>query len=273
MNAQSQARRISMHHLCALDVTHAELILLASRLQCDHVCVFTHVPEWLHAYFPEANDPAMLALMQKHSAETGVTVHNIEYFPIDEATDPDTFRNGFARGADLGAERAAVHINDPQRDRAIETFQRVCTIAGEYGLRIGLEFTHFSQVRSLMEANQIIDDAACDNADIVLDALHHFRSGGTIADIAKVAPTRIGYAQICDGPAEISEDMRLIEASVERGVPGTGDFPLQAFVDALPKGPVLDVEVPLQSLLDKGISPDERAGLGVRAVRALLGLG
>ena len=98
------------------------------------------------------------------------------------------------------------------------------------------------------------------------DALHLFRTGGTLDALRAVDPAVIGYAQICDGP-----DLRVtgdyLDEAMHRMVPGTGVFPLQKFVGILGAQVDLDIEVP--GFGSQG-NPGERAMRAVIASQKLL---
>lgn len=266
----SRANPLSLHHLTALDVSPAELVSLAATLGCDHVCLFTQVQPETRALFPAVEDEAMLRAVIDRCAATGVTVCDLEYFPVTADVDISAYRGALERGARMGAQRATAHIHDPERDRAIATFAALCDLAAEHGLGVGLEFTHFSKVNSLVEALDFVGQAGRNNGDVVLDALHFFRGGADPASLAGMNLSRVGYIQICDGPAEITEAERMHEAGAERGVPGEGDFDLRAFAAALPRGPAIAVEVPQASRMRAGVPPLERARTAVEASRAIL---
>ncbi len=269
--------RLSLHHLTVLDVAPEELVSIAAALGCDHVCLFTQVQVATRAMFPSVDSDAAAAAVAERCAGSGVTVHNLEYFPIVEGVRVESYGPALERGARLGAARATAHIHDPEPARGLAAFAALCDLAGAHGLRIGLEFTAFSQVRSLPEALAVVEAAGLDNADVVLDALHFFRSGGHVMAL-EGAPegalegmsARVGYAQLCDGPATIEEADRLHEAVHERALPGSGTFPLAQFVSALPPAVVIDVEVPQAARRAAGVPPLERARLAVEATRRFL---
>jgi sugar phosphate isomerase/epimerase len=261
---------LSLHHLTALDVSPPELVDIAAALDCPHVCLFTQVQPETRAMFPAVEDEAMAAAVAERCAATGVRVHNLEYFPVAPETVPRLYRPALERGARLGARRATAHIHDADRGRALARFAALCALAGEYGLNIGLEFTAFSNVNTLDAALAFVADAGAENGDVVLDALHFFRSGDDAAALASMDLSGVGYVQICDGPARITEDERMQEAVAERGLPGEGAFALAAFVAALPPGPVIDVEVPQSARMAAGVPPLERARLAVDAARRFL---
>src|SRR5205823_9643384 len=118
---KSSANPLSLHHLTALDVAPPELVSIAAALGCDHVCLCTQVEDATRAIFPCVEDEAMVAAVAARCAETGVTVHNLEYFPDEPLVNVELYRGGLERGARLGARRATAHIHDPDPGRATDT--------------------------------------------------------------------------------------------------------------------------------------------------------
>ncbi len=267
------ARPLSLHHLTALDVSPPDLVTLAAALGCDHVCLFTQVEPEVRSLFPCVEDEAMVEAVATRLRQTGLTVCDLEYFPVRPGLEMDAYRPALDRGARLGAGRATAHIHDPDRDRALGAFAALCRVASDCGLAVGLEFTHFSRVNSLAEALAFVADAGEPNGDVVLDALHYFRSGERATDLAEMDLSRVGYVQVCDGPAAIAEADRIAEAVGERGVPGEGVFDLATFVANLPPGPAVAVEIPQARRMAAGVPPLERARLAVEATRGLLSAG
>jgi sugar phosphate isomerase/epimerase len=155
----------------------------------------------------------------------------------------------------------------------LASFAALCDVAAEFGITMGLEFTGFSQVCTLEAALAVAVAADKANGEVVLDALHFFRNGGEGAALPSRDLSKVGYVQMCDGPNTIAEDQRFHEAVQERGLPGTGAFPLVTFAAALPPYPVIDVEVPQAAKMAAGVPPLERARLAVQATRRLFGSG
>ena len=261
---------LSLHHLTVLDVAPADLVDLAAELGCDHACLFTQVEPATRGVFPCVEDAAGVAAVAARCAASGVSICDLEYFPVKPGLDVTDYAAALERGARLGATRGTAHIHDPERGRALETFAALCDLAAPLGLNIGLEFTYFSQVNSLVEALAFVADAGRANGDVVLDALHFFRSGADPSGLAAMDLSRVGYIQICDGPLAITEEARMIEAGSERGSPGEGQFDLPAFIAGLPSGPAIAVEVPQARRMAAGVTPLDRARAAVTATRQLL---
>ncbi len=83
-------------------------------------------------------------------------------------------------------------------------------------------------------------------------------------------PHIIARAQLSDGPAEMPPDRQFAEAIGDRLIPGEGALPLREFLAALPDGITVGLEVPMTSLQEQGVGPDERVRRTVTATRALL---
>ncbi|RTL67611.1 MAG: sugar phosphate isomerase/epimerase [Pseudonocardiaceae bacterium] len=142
--------------------------------------------------------------------------------------------------------------------------------------RIGLEFMRFTRIPTLADAVATLDDIGAEPGDaaVLVDALHLRRSGETPADVAAVAataPERIGYWQICDGPAADPADLDGVvdEARHHRLAPGEGDLPLHDLVTALPDGLPVSVEVQSDRLAASH-DPVARARHLMQATRAVL---
>jgi sugar phosphate isomerase/epimerase len=263
------ARPLSLHQLTALDASPAELVAIASTLGCEHVCLFTHVPERARHIYPAVTNETRQAVADGLE-RSGVSLFNLEVFPLTTDVALDEFRAGLELGASLGARRATAHIHIEDAAQATETFAGFCDLAAEYGIGAGIEFNAFSKVRSLAAAAGLIAAVARHNADIVLDCLHAVRSGAEPEEIAAHAD-QIGYAQICDGPREVARDARWAEAIEERMIPGDGDFPLAAMLRHLHPSTVIEVEVPQARAAAEGVRSLERARRAVEGARRFTG--
>ncbi len=259
---------LSLHHLTVLDATPLELIEIAGTLRCDHVCLFTHVPEEGRQMFPSVGR-ADIPVVREALDRAGVSLCNIEFFPIDGKPDYSAFEEALAVGQALGATKATVHVHGLDDDEAVRWLRDFCDRAAPFGIVPGLEPNAFSAVRSVAHATALIRRVERDNLAMVCDALHLVRSDGSVADVAD-ASTLIGYFQICDGPLEIADGDRWHEAIFERGIPGTGAFPLREALPLLQPGTVIDVEVPQKAARKAGVTGLERARRAVDATRSIL---
>lgn len=262
---------LSLHHVTVMDVGPAELISIAAEVGCQHVCLFTHVAPEALQLFPCAWDSATVNAVAQRCADTGVSAHSLEYFDVYPEIDLDIYRKGLEIGARLGARCATTHVRDSDPQRAIDNFARFCDIAGEFGISPSIEFTTLAGPDTLSAALEIIEGANRANGGLALDTLHLFRCGGTVADVAKLKPGIIKSVQMSDGPLRLQNpDDYMSETLFERQIPGEGEFPFRELFKYIPSGMVVDVEVPLQSFRNRGVSALERARLAVNGARRVL---
>jgi sugar phosphate isomerase/epimerase len=108
------------------------------------------------------------------------------------------------------------------------------------------------------------------NCGVNVDTWHHFRTGGTLADIARLEPSRVGAVQLNDVAAEPWEDL-LAETAQNRQLPGQGvsdsGAVLEAFWNAGVRVP-LNLEVFSARL--QALAPREAARELAESMRALL---
>src|SRR5690606_10864060 len=97
-----------------------------------------------------------------------------------------------------------------------------------------------------------------------------FRSGAGLSDVVALDPAVIGYVQLCDVPLISSFSDYADEARFERLTPGDGELPLQRFVEILPSGVMVGLELPMRSKAEAGIGPVERRAAAVARTRQLL---
>lgn len=258
---------LSLHQLTALDASPARLVELAGAEGCDHVCLFTFVPEAARGRYPlvsAADVPDLSARM----ADAGVSLRNLEVFPLDGSEDFDAFARALQTGAKLGATKATVHVHEVSGiGEAVDRFGAFCDLAAGFGIIPGLEFMGFSAIADIGVAAAVVRGAGKGN--IACDVLHLIRNGGSVADVAAHADI-IGYAQLCDGPLSRPREEWWAEAVRARELPGSGEFPLVEIVRTLRDGTVIEVEVPRADDAKAGMTDAERVSRAVAATRTVL---
>jgi sugar phosphate isomerase/epimerase len=163
-----------------------------------------------------------------------------------------------------------VNGNDPDRSRLTDQFAALCALCAEHGLGVGIEFMMSTQVRTLGDALALIERSGAGNAAVTVDALHLARSGGSPRDVAALAAAQISYVQLCDGPAQPPDQGYAREAAAERLLPGDGELPVRALVDAVGPDVMLGVEAPSRRRTERGVPADVYAGQAMDAVRRVL---
>jgi sugar phosphate isomerase/epimerase len=201
---------------------------------------------------------------------TGVRILQVELVSLGRETDTRAYRGLLEGGAALGATRVVASGDDPDDLVVIERLAALCELAAELDMVVDLEFMPFRAVATLPQALDIVGATGSDNACVMVDALHLFRSGGSVADVAAAPPARLGICQLCDAPSRAPASAHLAtEAREGRLLPGQGELPLQELVATLPPEVSYAVEVPLAAPHGELPAP-ERAALLYGAAAPLL---
>jgi len=238
---------------CALDVDAATLVRAAATAEFDAV--------GLRASGPHAvADPAEL---QALAADVGVAIHDVEVHRIGTDADPTEL---FETAAALGA--AAVLVVSDLADLAATTaeVERLTQRCERLGLVLGLEYMAWTTPANAADALTVARRTGC---RLVVDVLHHHRTGATAAALREIVDAgALGWLQLCDAPAAAPGDV-LHEARHDRLPPGDGQLPLAALLDALPDDVMVSVEVQSDRLAGNHDALARAQLLHARATRAL----
>jgi sugar phosphate isomerase/epimerase len=261
-------RPLALHQLTAAEVSPVELVSIADTVGCQHVCVFAYLPVPnlpFQTVTPEIV-PELLSLI----AHTGVTVTNIESFPLSEEIDVESFCPALDLGARIGAKRVVTIVFDTVQARAAEKVARLCDLAAERDMDVGLSVEGLTPgCASLETGRDLLRLADRPNLGLGLDCLHLVRTGTTMDEVAALPAEAFAYAQLCDG-GDLAVRSDYLPEVFERMVPGEGVFPIAAFLDALPAATPVDIEVPSAILQQNGVPAVERARRAAEASRAAL---
>jgi sugar phosphate isomerase/epimerase len=233
----------SIAQFTALNASPVDYLHAVARAGSDFVSLMVNAPGKGTAIPLVNNDN--LAEVAQVLADTGLKVANVECFMLTPNTDVAAFEPALARGAQLSAIGATVLVYDTEEARVQANLAAFCQLAGQHNLRASLEFLAMSpRWNTIIDAAALIADCNLPNLGIGVDILHLIRSGGTAADVARLPAELIHYAQLCD-----SNDLRsgidyAEEAAANRLLPGEGVFPTTAFLQALPEGTLVEIEVP-----------------------------
>lgn len=176
--------------------------------------------------------------------------------------------------AELGAANLLCVSSDPDPQATAAKLQLLVDRATGTGVRINLEFGLFTEVGTIGAARSIVETLDGANKSVLVDTLHWSRSGGTGAEIAALPREWLGYAQLCDAPAEppdlTSRDAIIDDAINRRVAMGVGGLPIAEMVEALPDGLPVAIEERSQVLRDRFPTLPERAREVARTSRAWL---
>ncbi|MBA4353140.1 MAG: sugar phosphate isomerase/epimerase [Novosphingobium sp.] len=194
---------------------------------------------------------------------TGLPLLDVEVIWIKPDSAMDDHRKVIDVGAELGAANVLCVSSDPDHARTAARLADLCRHAEGSGIRVALEFGIFTEVRNLATALSVLDQVAHPLRALLIDPIHVDRSGTAIADIAKVDPALLPYAQFCDAPAQRPDpaDFAAVihDAINLREQCGEGALPLAALYEALPPGIPLAIELRSQALREAFPHPALRA--------------
>lgn len=202
--------------------------------------------------YPMLGANPMLDEVLTRLGDTGLRVHDIQALRLQNDTHIPDFESVFVAGERLGAKYAVTVCDIDNHAAAADALGRLANLAAQFGIAIALEFMAYSGVKSLVAGQEVLRQAGNADAVLMLDALHLFRSGGTVDQVAATDPRLIPYVQICDAPsaAPVHGGLRT-EALTERLMPGQGGLPLMDLLNALPANISLSVETPSATLQAK----------------------
>ncbi|NRD90241.1 hypothetical protein C8024_13390 [Sphingopyxis sp. BSNA05] len=238
-------RKLALHQITLMEGGPEGLVHFAAEAGLDGVCLFTATPRDANGQtmFPVV-DAATASSFKRLLRDHQMNLVNAEYFPVMAAQDVADYLPAIGLAAELGARRLVSHIHETDAHRAEDQLAKLCLLALDHGMEVGLEFTGFSAgCHGLQDAVALHGCVDRPNLKIAIDALHLFRTGGDLAQLQAVDPAIIGYAQLCDGPDFRLSDAYLDEA-MNRMVPGEGIFPLAELVALLGPQVDIDIEVP-----------------------------
>ena len=258
------SRAIGLAALTVLELPHDEQVRVAAQAGYTHVGLRL-VPVAGQPY----THPLDVPLLELALADTGVRVLDVEVFRLTPETKVGDWESVFALSQRLGASDILVHGADPEEKRLVETFGRLCELAGRYKLRANLEPMPWVDVSNIAKALRILRGAGKANGGLLVDAIHFFRAGDSLAELEKVPREYLHYVQLCDArpekPADLQEIIR--QARGDRLFPGEGGLDLRGLLAALPADLPLSLEVPVA----KAMPPLERARRARAATEAILG--
>ncbi|MFQ8432379.1 sugar phosphate isomerase/epimerase family protein [Amaricoccus sp. W119] len=245
----SRRRPIGLAHFSAIGVEPAEFVTRAAAAGFGAVG-FRLFPAFPGApyYTLRAGGPAAREVRLRLD-DTGLALHDIEFVVIGADFDPASVRPVLGDAAELGARRLSVCGDDPDPSRFADRFAALCAVAAEVGMAVDLENMGWRAVRGFADSIAAVEAAGAPNGGVLVDALHFFRNGGALADLAAAEPALIRHAQLCDvrGPAPGDDEARIAEARAGRFAPGEGDLPLADLLAAVPEEAAVSVEVPIDA--------------------------
>ncbi|MBV9192063.1 MAG: sugar phosphate isomerase/epimerase [Betaproteobacteria bacterium] len=254
-------RYLGLAHLTALELTPAELITTAGAAGYDGVGLRL-IPVVGQA-FPHA--PLDLPAIERAVKETGLRIYDIEVFRLEAETRVVEFEPMLEISQRLGATELLVHGADPDVARLTNTFGKLCDLAAHYKLVPNLEPMPWVDVSNMAKALRVIGTSG---GALLIDAIHFFRGGDKLSDIAAVPKQRLRYLQFTDARAEMPTDMQemIRQARGDRLFPGEGGLDLRGLLKALPADLPISLEIPYA----RPMPALERVSRALKATKAML---
>jgi sugar phosphate isomerase/epimerase/4-hydroxyphenylpyruvate dioxygenase-like putative hemolysin len=267
----SRAHDYSLAHLTVLSLSPPELVEAAAEAGYRYVGIRLTKVTPQEPHYPLATDPALMRTTKVRLAATGVEVLDIELARIGPDEDPRDFQRFLEAGAELGARHVITQLPDPDRNRKVDRFARLCEMARPLGLTVDLEFPSWTETPDLTEAARVLRAAAQPNGGMLIDLLHFARSGSSVADLRELPAEWFHFAHVCDAPPGVppTNEELIHTARFERLYPGEGGIDLDGILSALPAGVPYALEIP-RAQLSAQIGAKEHARLAIAAARRRL---
>lgn len=266
--------RLGIELLTAFGMPPLDYVNLAADLGCGHISTGLTPLPWNPCGFRPwslREDPVLRREMIAAMRDRGVSISLAEGVGIVRPqVDIRKQDRDLDLMAELGAQRIGTVVMEPDLPRALDQLAALAEMSAARGMELCLEFAPPHPVGNLQAALAAIRHVAKPQVRLTIDAMHFFRSGGTIAELAALDPGLLGYAQLCDVPLLARDDDYMREASFERMIPGEGELPLREFLAVLPDHLLFGLEVPMLAALNAGTPLRTLAGRAVEAARRLL---
>jgi len=206
----------------------------------------------IHADIQHTAASTSLSEMCSILDDNGITWVELEYladwFRDDERRVPsDKFRHEILEMAaalkarnvkiapGLGRNIAAPTTEElhPDVERMSEAFIQVCQDAAGYGVNIAMEIMPFSNVSTIEVGRKIVETANQPNGGLLLDVWHLARGRQDVELIREIPAKFIHSIELDDAPGERVAPTLWDDTIHERRLPGEGDLPVRAFIDAV----------------------------------------
>jgi sugar phosphate isomerase/epimerase len=268
--------RLGIEQLSVFGLPPVEFINLAADLGCSCISTgLTGIAYNPHGYpaFSLRDDVGLRREMKAAMRDRCVAISLGEGCIIRPHSDIRAAAGDMDIMRELGAQRLNTVSMDPDLGRSLDQLGLFAEMAAARGMVATIELCPALTINTLATAVAAVRHVGRRDFNLLLDTMHLGRSGATAAEIAALDPALIGYVQLCDAPRAPCQPNYLQEATFERMVPGEGDMPLRAYLDVLPPGLTISLEVPLRSQAEAGIGPEVRLRRCVEAARQLLAEG
>ncbi|MGM9474502.1 sugar phosphate isomerase/epimerase family protein [Pseudarthrobacter sp. YS3] len=195
----------------------------------------------VHADLVQARDTIGYAELSRLIREAGIGIVEVEFLNGWWATGAERAESDIHRSELFEAARAlgARHIkvgagmaDDPLPLATLASaFSDLADEAAESGIRLALEATPFSHLRTTQEAVEVVTQSDSPAAGLMIDIWHTYRGGLSHKDLWDVVPMeRVAAVEIDDGYKDVVGT--LFEDTINnRAYCGEGDFDTRTFIE------------------------------------------
>ena len=183
-------------------------------------------------------------------------------------TESDFFRIADALGArSLNVFHAA--RDSIPNEQVVESLGSLCERASAHDLVVSVEFMDWTPIRDLGDALSVVRAVGRSDCGVNLDTWHHFRTGGTIDDVASLTADELVTVQLSDVEPEAWDDP-LEETARARRMPGDGAGRAGPVLEAIDHAG-LDVPINLEVFSDelRALPPRRAANLLFKKLQRL----
>ena len=149
---------------------------------------------------PITGNPALMRDIKSALDSSGLILYDALSYYIRPNFDLDRMLPSLEFTAELGFPYALAICDDPDWNRQVDNFGRLCDAVGNLGMTVSMEApVTQNQVNTLPKALKVIEDSGRQNAVICLDPMHFWRVGHTAELLKEQDPRLFPYTQIRDG--------------------------------------------------------------------------
>lgn len=264
---------LGLNTLTLFGMPPVDQIKLAADLGCGHISAGLEPVPWKPHYFPDwslRNDPQLRRDMTAALSDHGIALAFGEGCIIRPQVDVSSYAADLDLFAELGAQGASTVSMEPDASRALDQLAALAGLTAERQLALTFEYAPPHTFNTLDTVVAAVKQVDAPNLRLLIDAMHFFRTGGNVDQLAAVDPDLIGYAQLCDARMVGDQEDYYAEAMYERSCPGEGELPLRDLLTVIPEDVRIGLEVPMQSQIEAGIDLRQTVGRIVRASRRLI---
>jgi sugar phosphate isomerase/epimerase len=266
--------KLGIERLCVFGMPPVDFVHLVADLGCDCAgMTLGSTPGYRPENYPDwslRDDPALRRALTAALQDRGLDIGIWEGFALVPGHDIRGFAADLDLVRELGGERIACVSLDKDLQATIDGFSILAEMAAERDLLVSAEMGSLGPYGLVAPALELVRGVGMANFSLLIDAMHFFRLGNTIEQLAALDPALIGYVQLCDAPWAPRFETYMEEAMYERLAPGDGELPLREFVKLIPPDVTVSLEIPMRALADQGVGPRERITPCVDAARAML---